>query len=397
MKATLALIISLSLLYSCTVSKGISGTYQKGPYEVTTSKSLDDAWGIVIDQFANHGYPISVIDKNSGIISSGVLDFSDLSTSENSKGAIQNLGAYIVIENYQDPFRQYRTEVEGQWNVRVKEINGNTIVRINIVNLRASQINNHNNLRVAVLEARSTGNFEKDLAELITSGEERIEKSVPEPMEMASEDSDAIANEVDQPEPSASTQVLVHTARDAPKSMPQTYTSSDVVTSEEMALMETKLTRMQTSMDTLEEKIKILQEIADVQKQISDKRDDEIIKRIEIAEGYVAQNTSDIRKSKSNPSSLRTASYTAPQPTASPTASVTTASSPPSRYRTVQFVATVPGKTYNELSYLGDLVTEQVPGKKIVRYKIGGNFSDADIRRVIAKLADHGYKGAYEN
>lgn len=72
-------------------------------------------------------------------------------------------------------------------------------------------------------------------------------------------------------------------------------------------------------------------------------------------------------------------------------------SAPSYRYRTVQFVATVPGKSYSHLDYLGDLITEQVPGKSLVRYKIGGNFSDADILRVISNLSDHGFKGAYEN
>lgn len=84
-------------------------------------------------------------------------------------------------------------------------------------------------------------------------------------------------------------------------------------------------------------------------------------------------------------------------PSVTPQSKQTISPVTPNRYRTVQFVATVSGKSYTQLEYLGDIITEQVPGKSIVRYKIGGNFSDADIKRVISQLSDHGFKESYEN
>ena len=68
-----------------------------------------------------------------------------------------------------------------------------------------------------------------------------------------------------------------------------------------------------------------------------------------------------------------------------------------SPFRFIQFVATTGGKTYDDLSYIGQVVSEKVPGKNIYRYKIRGRFSDEDVERVKRQLEQAGYPGAYEN
>jgi len=97
-------------------------------------------------------------------------------------------------------------------------------------------------------------------------------------------------------------------------------------------------------------------------------------------------------------SSTETISDVLPSAEVIPSETITTnytqATIPP--LRTVQFIATSGGKTFSELAYLGNLVSEQVGDKNIFRYKIQGNFTDADVQHVIASLAIHGYKGAFE-
>ena len=65
-------------------------------------------------------------------------------------------------------------------------------------------------------------------------------------------------------------------------------------------------------------------------------------------------------------------------------------------YRRIQFVATSAGKDFSRFAHLGEVVTEQVPGRNIQRYMIAGNFSDAKVKEIIQELARGGYSGAFE-
>jgi len=65
-------------------------------------------------------------------------------------------------------------------------------------------------------------------------------------------------------------------------------------------------------------------------------------------------------------------------------------------FRYIQFVASTGGKTYYQYAYLGQIVTEQIPGKDIYRYKIKGKFDDQQVRDIINTLREEGFAGAFE-
>ncbi len=85
---------------------------------------------------------------------------------------------------------------------------------------------------------------------------------------------------------------------------------------------------------------------------------------------------------------------TTPAPTPIASTVVTSTSYP---YRYVQFVATTAGRSYDQLSYIGQIISEQIPGRNITRYKVMGQWSDADIARVKNQLAQEGFQGAFES
>ena len=66
-------------------------------------------------------------------------------------------------------------------------------------------------------------------------------------------------------------------------------------------------------------------------------------------------------------------------------------------YRYVQFIATSAVNNYDRLSYIGQIVTEQIPGRNTIRYKVMGQWSDADISRVKNQLLQEGFEGAFES
>lgn len=88
----------------------------------------------------------------------------------------------------------------------------------------------------------------------------------------------------------------------------------------------------------------------------------------------------------------QSSSYSAPVVT-SPAPVVQTTNYP---YRYVQFIATAEINNYDRLNYIGQVVTEQIPGKNTIRYKVMGQWSDADISRVKNQLSQEGFQGAFE-
>lgn len=105
------------------------------------------------------------------------------------------------------------------------------------------------------------------------------------------------------------------------------------------------------------------------------------------------QKEQDIANRAAQVLSQPTSSYSAPV-SSSPAPVDQSASYP---YRYVQFIATSAVNNYDRLSYIGQIVTEQIPGRNTIRYKVMGQWSDADIARVKNELSQEGFQGAFES
>lgn len=148
----------------------IKGTYQNVPFEIETEKSFDQVWDNVVDLFAKKGLSIVVIDRSSGLIVSkpGSLIY----TYENSNGQLLNPNAWVVIPKIIDKGSNKvvkNATVQGEWNVRIKEKNGKTVINVNLVNITASvmSFNTMNPYFEVLTDAKSTGVFEKYISEFI--------------------------------------------------------------------------------------------------------------------------------------------------------------------------------------------------------------------------------------
>jgi len=149
----------------------IKGEYLTKPFEISSPKTFDEVWGKTIDMFAQNGISIKLIDKSSGLL---VSDISSLTWSfENDEGKLSKPEAYVVIEKIIDPgpMRPMKpNRVTGDWNIRIKsDSSGSTRININLVNIKAEMIlPSHNGVSETwEIQARSTGNFEKSIAEYI--------------------------------------------------------------------------------------------------------------------------------------------------------------------------------------------------------------------------------------
>lgn len=129
-------LFALSLILSCTFKTvPLKGNYSDGNFEGYSEKSKEVVWDNIIDFFAKNGLSIHVIDKSSGLITSGksLVPY----TKENSKGELINKDAWVVIHKIIDPGSRKSIayyNVTAEWNVRIKEMDSRTVINVNLVN-----------------------------------------------------------------------------------------------------------------------------------------------------------------------------------------------------------------------------------------------------------------------
>lgn len=181
MKFSLAIFIFF--LFSCAPKiVPVKGEYAKLPVTFKSEKSFDQVWDNLIDFFAQTGLSIKLIDKNSGLL---VSDKSAITaTWEDRKGKIKHPEAFVVVPTIIDQTADelipitisYAKKsqlkkpviVQGEWNVRIKKVGTASIINVNLVNLQYTKLILGEGYKTFPLyEIKSTGNFEKKIADLI--------------------------------------------------------------------------------------------------------------------------------------------------------------------------------------------------------------------------------------
>ena len=131
-------------LTSCSVPDAILvGSYNSGSKSEIINKSKDEIWNKIIDQFSENGYPIKTLDKTSGLIVTEKMSLKNVYTRE-VKGKPENPSAYVVIFDIRSSLGNRLTPhiVEGEWNVRVLDLeNGTCRVTVNLLNMKCVYIN----------------------------------------------------------------------------------------------------------------------------------------------------------------------------------------------------------------------------------------------------------------
>lgn len=170
----LCLLIGL-LISSCSerfINTRLAGDYQDTPYILTSKQPFEKVWSNTVDFFAQKGITITVIDKSSGLIVAGRTRFTKTYTFE-SNGKALDPEAFVIVNSCSVmmgyDFKNFKPyNVEGDWNVRIKEADGKTSININLVNLRAETFEKDTKgfPYPCTWELKSTGVFEKSLAGL---------------------------------------------------------------------------------------------------------------------------------------------------------------------------------------------------------------------------------------
>lgn len=181
------IIVFAIIATSCTASKPIplSGNYTQTPIVIQSANSFDVTWDKLIDIFAQQGLAIKLIDRSSGLI---VSEKSKLtSTIENKDGSLARPLAFIAVPSVMEfskrvPISGYfkpgpyakesqikYNDVYGDWNVRIKKTETGSTINVNINNVMYESYNANAKIYVptALYGYKSTGIFEKQLADLI--------------------------------------------------------------------------------------------------------------------------------------------------------------------------------------------------------------------------------------
>lgn len=165
-----AILLSVALLPSCMSYKTIplKGTYSDGNFEEYSDKNFNAVWDNVIDFFAKRGLPIKIIDRSSGLIISGEATMPY--TRENSKGELIDKTAWVVVHRIIDPANKKTVpyqSVTAEWNVRIKEVSGKTLVNVNMVNPYYTAVGDDRRTMFKKGSFQSTGVFEKMIYDIV--------------------------------------------------------------------------------------------------------------------------------------------------------------------------------------------------------------------------------------
>lgn len=163
-------LIGFSFLSSCVSYKTIplKGSYSDGNFEGYSEKSKDVVWDNLIDYFAKTGISIRIIDRSSGLITSGETWVPI--TRENSKGELINKDAWVVVQKVIDVNTKKvvgYSNVTTEWNVRIKEVDKRTLINVNMVNPSYTSTVDSRRTFFKKGTFQSTGVFEKMIYEKI--------------------------------------------------------------------------------------------------------------------------------------------------------------------------------------------------------------------------------------
>lgn len=144
-------------------------------FKVTSNVGYDTLWGNIIDFFSEKGIPIKTMDKSSGLIISEKMSFLNSYTIEPKKEGPIDSSAFIVVA-----FAKHTppTELTGEWNIHIRKEGNKVIISVNLVNIKAQNYTPGGSGMIAgspytydsqtiILEAKSTGVFEKTIAATI--------------------------------------------------------------------------------------------------------------------------------------------------------------------------------------------------------------------------------------
>ena len=179
---TLVIVCISVLLCNCAAKIiPLKGDYPQTPIVTSTTNSFENVWDKLIDLFAQSGFSIKIIDRSSGlIISNGLLE----TTYENKEGKVADSTAFVAVPSSKDhgnnritPISGYSLhpktgkviadDVFGEWNVRIKKTATGCDINVNLVNLYYETLISKITTKTTLLNFKSTGVFEKKVADLI--------------------------------------------------------------------------------------------------------------------------------------------------------------------------------------------------------------------------------------
>lgn len=139
MKLIAGFLIALCFISCAPLKPGqLKGKYNDPPYVIISEKSKDQVWDNIIDLFAQTGIGIRIIDRSSGLIISNERTSLTV-TYEKKNGELKDPTAYIVAASLVKPGSPTyypAISASGEWNIRIKEQDGKTLINVNLLNIR---------------------------------------------------------------------------------------------------------------------------------------------------------------------------------------------------------------------------------------------------------------------
>lgn len=164
-------LLATFLLSGCTylAFTPLKGRHQERPYVTQSNKEFEEVWDNAIEVLATGGYPIKLLDKQSGLIVCERTTLIGSFTYEDKKGEIEDPEAFIVLPRLSGGGMKYvpPKNLSGVLNILVRPLESGTRINVNLnsFQIEVGLVEEHS--RESLIGMRSTGRLEDTIANLI--------------------------------------------------------------------------------------------------------------------------------------------------------------------------------------------------------------------------------------
>ena len=147
----------------------LKGRHQEQPYVTQSDKEFEAVWDNAIEVLATGGYPIKLLDKQSGLIVCERTTLIGSFTYEDKRGEVEDPEAFVVLPRLSGGGLKFvpPKQLTGVLNILVRPLESGTRINVNLNSFQIEVGLEDEHSRQSLIGMRSTGRLEDTIANLI--------------------------------------------------------------------------------------------------------------------------------------------------------------------------------------------------------------------------------------
>jgi hypothetical protein len=168
MKTICSALISLILCSCGNPFIPLKSDYGKIDKTFVSRYDKETTWSKLLDILVQTETPLDIVDKSSGLLVSKPVDMTNYYTYEDDYGNVLDRSKMVVLSQYKAGLPLHPTQLTATWNIRMSEANNQTVISVNLVNVKAIHYTPINAYSPVInYDVKSLGTFERMVKERV--------------------------------------------------------------------------------------------------------------------------------------------------------------------------------------------------------------------------------------